>query len=372
MKLNIDEINQLKSHIENGNIITNRHPTYPLTIYNYSRNCQYDNCWDEITLMCRGLVLDDGYNIVARPFKKFFNLSELTQGERINFDKIKKVISNYTSDVNDFIVYDKMDGSLIIVFEWHGELFVNSRGSWNSQQAIKAKELLGNKLSGYFLKNKTVCFEVIYPENRIVVDYGNQEKLILLGVIDNDTGRTISDSIDGFESVNKKYYRNFDKFLVDANKNQHNNEEGYVVYYHHDNFRFKFKFNKYMELHHILSDLNRNTILTYMKDFPEDLFNNLTVNLTIENILVQYTIPDEFFEEFKSIIVDIIDDFQYYLYMINMYRDKNLFSLDMPMKEIAQIIKNEIPDEYHSFFFDIVKNRFSNKKVFIKMVKYDS
>ena len=42
-------------------------------IYNYSRSCTLEGVWNEATLQCRGIIVDKDYNILARPFEKFFN-----------------------------------------------------------------------------------------------------------------------------------------------------------------------------------------------------------------------------------------------------------------------------------------------------------
>ena len=64
----------LEKYVAEGWLISQVHPTIPLTIYNYSQATQYEAHWDEVTLQCRGLVVDDMGTIVARPFKKFFNI----------------------------------------------------------------------------------------------------------------------------------------------------------------------------------------------------------------------------------------------------------------------------------------------------------
>ena len=95
----------LEKYFQEGWLIKQTHPTLPLTIWNYSQTTQYEGRWDEITLMCRGLVTDDNGNIVARPFKKFFSLEE---GKH--------------TPTSEFEVYEKMDGSLGIMFKYNGEL----------------------------------------------------------------------------------------------------------------------------------------------------------------------------------------------------------------------------------------------------------
>ena len=91
----------LPALIEQGYITSQTHPSLPLTIYNYTAKAQFDRYWNDATLHCRGLVLDADYRPVARPLPKFFNLSE------------------YQGTLPDGVpnIYEKLDGSLIILFQ---------------------------------------------------------------------------------------------------------------------------------------------------------------------------------------------------------------------------------------------------------------
>ncbi len=53
-----------------------QHPAFPLLIHNYTQSCQFEKAWNDLTVMCRGLITDLDGLIVARPFRKFFNLAE--------------------------------------------------------------------------------------------------------------------------------------------------------------------------------------------------------------------------------------------------------------------------------------------------------
>jgi RNA ligase len=72
----------LNKYYDDGLVQKQVHPTLPLTIWNYTPKTQYGELynnyifWDDVTLQCRGLVTDDKGNVVARPFKKFFNTEE--------------------------------------------------------------------------------------------------------------------------------------------------------------------------------------------------------------------------------------------------------------------------------------------------------
>jgi RNA ligase len=104
--------------------------------------------------MCRGLVTDDKGNIVARPFKKFFNMEE---GKH--------------TPTSDFEVYDKMDGSLGIFFYYEGGWVMATRGSFTSDQAVKGYEMMFKYDFANLHKDYTYLFEIIYDQNRIVVKY---------------------------------------------------------------------------------------------------------------------------------------------------------------------------------------------------------
>ena len=93
----------LRQMLDERLVMVQKHPHADLFIYNYTNKAQYDRIWNEITLMCRGLILDAGLHIVARPFKKFFNLEELPADEIPD---------------EPFEAYEKIDGSLGILSGW--------------------------------------------------------------------------------------------------------------------------------------------------------------------------------------------------------------------------------------------------------------
>jgi RNA ligase len=138
-------LEKLNEYFDKGLVYKQIHPTLPLTIWNYTEKVQYENLWDEITLQTRGLVTDNEGNIIARPFNKFFNIEE---GKHTPTEK--------------FEVWEKMDGSLGIVFWYQGQWVVATRGSFTSDQAIKAKELLKKYNTDIMFRHLTYCFEIIY------------------------------------------------------------------------------------------------------------------------------------------------------------------------------------------------------------------
>src|SRR5690606_36552854 len=108
------------------------------------------------------------------PFGKFFNLGEMPETRLENLPK-----ENYT-------VTEKMDGSLGIIYNYKGKWRVATRGSLSSEQAKRAEQILTKYDMSEIPINFTILVEIIYPENKIVVNYGNEEKLVVLGAYDRD------------------------------------------------------------------------------------------------------------------------------------------------------------------------------------------
>jgi RNA ligase len=326
------DLNILSKYIDGGLVIKQVHPTLPLSIYNYSRECQYDGKWDDITLNCRGLVLDNDGNVIAKPFPKFFNYEEHKPEDIPN---------------ENFEVYEKMDGSLGIVFHYNNEWHVATRGSFQSDQAIKAKQILDTKYNISSLrKTRTYLFEIIYPENRIVVDYGNEEKLVLLGVIDTESGEEIPNSSlffmeeDGWDIVTT--YKTWGEDWETLKKEISKDNEGYVIRFS-GGMRMKIKGEEYVRLHRILTNFST-------KDIWELLKNGEPFEPFLERV------PDEFDDWVKRTAMNLrysfhsIDERAGKLHDGFRYGKYNDKEVEPTKKEFAEYVK-QFPKELGSVMF---------------------
>ena len=266
-------LEKLNQYYEDGLLYKQVHPTLPLTIWNYTEKVQFENLWDEVTLMCRGLVTNDKGDIVATPFKKFFNIEE----------------GKYTPTEN-FEVYEKMDGSLGIVFWYEGKWILATRGSFTSDQAIKGTEILKRYNTDILFRHMTFCFEIIYPENRIVLDYGDDEKLVMLGAFDRwGKDYDISDWDEwGFDVV-KKYdgIKDFKELKAMVKDDQ----EGFVVKFTNGD-RVKIKGVEYLRLHKIMTNMSTTAVWECLKNGDD-----------IETLLKD--VPDEFYKKIKDYVRDL-------------------------------------------------------------------
>lgn len=271
-----------------------KHPEHNLYIYNYTVKGQYERVWNECTLACRGLILDASYGVVARPFAKFFNL-----GERED-----EVIPNET-----FEVYEKMDGSLGILY-WAGEVpQIATRGSFSSDQALEATQMLHTQYASSLTKlekHKTYLFEIIYPENRIVVDYREKKELVLLAIVDTASGKELPLEDLGFPLV--KHYDGLND-LLNLHAKEEANREGFVVKFK-SGYRVKVKFEEYQRIHRIVTGVSNQTIWEYLKEgkdllpildrVPDEFY--AWVRATKEKLLTEYaTIEALAKTEFKTV-----------------------------------------------------------------------
>ena len=295
-------LNILNDYKERGLLYSQTHPILPLTIWNYTEKVQYESLWDEVTLATRGLVTDSSGRVVARPFSKFFNLEE---GKH--------------QPTQEFEVFEKMDGSLGIVFVWEGQVVYATRGSFASDQA-KWMATWGDRynFSNILVEGYTYLFEIIYPENMIVVNYGGESRLVLLGVIKTDTGEETSwtdlSLVDGWDLV-KRYDGISDytllKGMVESNR------EGFVVRFSNGD-RVKIKGEEYLRLHRIMTNLsttaiwevlsNGGDILSTLTDVPDEFYDK--IHQYSKELMDKYTkLEDEYHFIFK--ILSRSDDFEF-------------------------------------------------------------
>lgn len=265
-------------YINEGLVTVREHPNEPYLIYNYTPLCAFSKAWDEVTLQCRGLIVHkDTRDVIARPFPKFFNYEEhIANGGQIPNEQPR--------------VYDKRDGSLgILYFGVNGHMYIATRGSFVSDQALWACEWLnkhGADLS--FDPSVTYLFEIVYPANRIVVDYKGYQGLDLLAAIHTETGKELP-----FHPIKTPFgtpvmelpWTGFESLKAQNDKNK----EGFVLHFPNANLRLKIKFEDYVRLHKIMTALSEIGIWEMLRD-----------GKTLPEIIAD--IPDEMNEWLEGVV----------------------------------------------------------------------
>lgn len=272
------DFEELERDVVDGWLRRAHHPQAELSIYNYTERCQYEKAWTPLRMACRGLIVDGNGDVVSRPFGKFFN----------HGDPVCPPLPAHQHHV----VTDKIDGSLGILYYLGGNPYIASRGSFVSEQAKIGTALLQE----YYVEHRraeTLLFEIVYPENRIVVDYGECEELVLLAAISTETGLDAA-ALPGYDGpfVGKRGMLPIEDLQALAEPNS----EGFVVSWPESGVRVKIKFDEYVRLHRVVSGINARRVW-------ESLRAGDDLDALIEGV------PDEVYEWVKRTKNEILYDY---------------------------------------------------------------
>jgi len=293
------------------NLITKRDKGYLLLKYS-----QINSDFSEKMVQgARGVIFDEEnhFEIVCRPFKKFFNF-----GEEL-VDSI---------DWESSVVQEKLDGSILKSWyserlgEWvlstNGVIFGQDVPIMYSQQGI---ETFGNMVGrvkqfnpSKFFRNLTYIFEIVGPNNRVVVPYENID-LYFLSAIETKTGMEypLEEDMKKYSRPKEFSFDSLDEVVAFSRSPAFNNykNEGFVVkdkHYH----RVKIKTEDYLRIHRIRGEAipndkkilelvlmgEQDEFLSYFPEYTEQFITMAKkVNGYQQELVVQVTemlrLPDE-------------------------------------------------------------------------------
>ncbi|MCL2682251.1 MAG: T4 RnlA family RNA ligase [Bacteroidales bacterium] len=243
------DLKVLEKYVQDKNICCEKHPSEELYLYGYALNSETK--WDEISVHCRGIILNEFGDVVERPFPKFWTYRQYLSKNTVllSENKVLKIPKC------KFRILEKIDGTMVTLYWINDKPYLATQRSFTNIKAVEATKLLYGKyqhLFDKFDKNYTYVFEAIYPETKVLIDYGQRRELVLIGMIDKSTGVQKSlpdvgfplckDYTDEFGHIN-----NFDD-LVNLDLP---NQEGFVIHFE-DGQMMKLKFPWYKEAHKLL------------------------------------------------------------------------------------------------------------------------
>jgi RNA ligase len=252
-----------------------------LHLYDYNMHCTFEKAWNIFTLCARGLILDvKEKKIICLPYPKFFNY-----GETLFMPDLPISFS------------EKMDGSCTFIWYYKGEWRTSTRGSFNSDQAVWAKNYLSQYNLAALDRNVTHIAECIYKENKIVISY-DFEGLVLTGGFDRVNGsdfdynriNSLANSL-GYFKLPKVYNFKTVQDALTASEKLSFNEEGFVARFK-NGYRIKIKGSEYCRIHRLISNVrplfiwdclaNNDDMSSIKKELPEELLKDFE---EIEKIL---------------------------------------------------------------------------------------
>lgn len=209
------------------------YPEEGLLVLNYS---QIDSPKSHPVVMeCRGLILDMDFNVVSRSMCRFFNLGEVPE-------------SQAHIDLSKAVCYEKVDGSLIRIYNYKGTWYIATRGLAFAEATVNGfditfKELvlkaLGltdqefqDKCNLWFLPDVTYICEITSTENRCVKSYTGYT-LWYLTARSNSTYEYLDQSSNAYVfgmSFPRVYSFDSMENLKETVNELKNLDEGYVLY----------------------------------------------------------------------------------------------------------------------------------------------
>ena len=237
---------------------------------------------------CRGIILDedDNWKVISYPFNRFYNYGQNNAEDDIDWASA--------------IVQEKLDGTLISLFNYNSEWLVATSGKADASGTVNSFDFTFEQLFwrifnqlNYKLPvlddSSTYIFELCSIYNKVVVEY-KEPKLVLLGYRDLFTNEeasydsliTLAKSLN-YEVVKQYQLTNLQQILDYLKTTKGNELEGLVVVDKNFN-RIKIKSEEYVALHHIRSNTNTPTallevirkneteeLLTYFKEFTTEI-----------------------------------------------------------------------------------------------------
>ncbi|PGO60554.1 RNA ligase [Priestia megaterium] len=355
-------VEQYQKYLEEANegyIRINKHPEDEnIIILNYTEMVTFERRWNNQTMTSRGLILDvtnatnNDIIVLAKPFDKFFNYGEnLTYQEDINFSEIPTVM-------------EKLDGSLGIAYFFDDEIRFATRGSFISEQAVKATKIWKEKYADKFRMDRWVDYpftflvEIIYPDNRIVVNYEGMEDLVLLGARnihdagwDELTDRFLEIFSDSMDMPIAKFYDLTLEKILEMKKDISANEEGWILKFSNGK-RLKIKGDEYLSVHRAIHGLSLKAKVEAWKD------NRMTELIKM--------IPEEFREEMETLEQELnshLNTLHTYLnatYILTSATNNNI-------KEFAMFVQSKHEKPFRGILIEAFKN--NRKSVSEQLIK---
>lgn len=183
--------------------------------------------------LARGLTLDENDNIVLVGFEKFFCNNQLSPiGRDWVTEEFAEEYSKLQDSHNKFECIEKLDGTMVILGVYQGQLITSTTSSIDNDYSNKALAYF-NQLPFKddlieYLENRNSCFvfEYISPDNRIKVFYKDSDYVLLSEISKDELSQV--DIENDFEFTRPHiYYYSYNEIL-DIQKNAED-IEGFVV-----------------------------------------------------------------------------------------------------------------------------------------------
>jgi hypothetical protein len=316
-------------------ISVKRYPAEGLLVLNYS---QIDSPKTHpVVIECRGLILDEEYNVVSRGFDRFFNHGEAPDHSSFDFQHAE--------------ICEKVDGSLIKIYNHDGIWHISTRGTafaesncngfgtfrdlvlrsmpWTPEDVTGLSDaVIGDVFQtecDFWLDTDwTYIFEFTSVENRVVTRYEGYNLTFLAARHKNGVYGDVYEEravVSAFNcDVAKRYKFDSIEHCLEVVKNLPDMQEGYVVYVDGKPV-CKMKSPAYVAAHHIRSN--------------EGLTPKNIARLVVSNETSEYL---QYFEEDRHLIDPYVSSWDDFIVLMGELYDR--FEGIQDQKEFALSVKD--------------------------------
>jgi len=206
--------------------------------------------WSQDNKHLRSSVWNYQGELISAGFPKFTNF-----GENPEHFPVPQSLKNCT-------VVEKLDGSLLIVSKYKGQLILRTRGTVDAHTMDNGHEL--EIFKEKFLNsinhatpdtwNVSILFEWVSPQNKIVINYGAEPDWYVVGIVRHDDYSLFEQSELDMWAKNKNFKRPATYTFSDVNDllenvEQWKGKEGVVIYSQDGQMLHKVKSFQYLKLH---------------------------------------------------------------------------------------------------------------------------
>jgi hypothetical protein len=320
--------------------------------------------WDDDNFRFRSCIVRQSDNfVISQSFGKFVNFGERPEFQPWDFNA-------------PFEARHKIDGSLLIVSEYKGELIIRTRGTTDARQMNNGHEIdiLIEKYpvvfdNFWFEMGWTLLLEWTTPSNIIVLREHDEPTLTLVGMVRNETCEYASqEALDycanacGANRPQKYEYNSIAECIADVAA--WSGKEGVVIY--QGQTMKKIKADEYCELHKMATGITGvNTVLDVFMASPrftksDDFYH-----------YIETTLDYEIAEKCKEYIVKICEAYNRYLVQsaviesyVELLRDHET------RKEQAQDIQTRFKGLDVGQAFTVLDNRAIDDKLIRKQLDF--
>lgn len=159
--MNKDELKEFV--LNNPKLVSMKPAGDGIFVLKYRKSVFYDNLWNDFLEECRGTIVDADFNVVSRPFTKIYNYGVEAKAPVL-------------SDNTLVTAYRKVNGFMVAMTWYNGDILVSTTGSTQNDYVDYAKEMMLKhqcwadwQMEIHTAKGMTLMFECVHPNDPHIV-----------------------------------------------------------------------------------------------------------------------------------------------------------------------------------------------------------